>query len=64
MKYQVRNTTSESVTVVGLAVLTPGEEREFSSEEAEGFVRMNGVRLLQTNVPDGIEVTVVTDGEN
>jgi hypothetical protein len=64
VKYKVKNATDLSVTVVGLAVLLPGEEQEFSSGQADWFRAMNGVALLSTNVPEGIEVTVVTDGES
>ena len=65
MKYRVENTSDVEVILIGLCVLTPGEVREFTPDQVEGFVRTNGVVLLQANVPAGVEATVVTkDGDN
>lgn len=61
MKYLLTNTTLYSVVIDGLGVLEPGQNREFTSSDAEGFRNVRGVGLLSTNVPEGIEVTVVTE---
>jgi hypothetical protein len=63
LTYRVVNTTNRSIVVDGLGVLEPEQTREFTSAEAEGFAYQRGVQLLQTNVPDGVEVTVITGSE-
>jgi hypothetical protein len=51
--------SDRSVVVDGLGVLEPGEPKVFTRTEAEGFKLVRGVPLLQTNVPDGVTVTII-----
>lgn len=57
--YVVANTGEEAVTVDGLDVLPPNSEKLYSAQDAENFFHSRGLKLLQDNVPAGIEVTVV-----
>jgi len=61
VKYLVENTKDTHEVVTGLGVIEPHQTREFTSDEAAGFAIQNGVKLLQTNVPDGVTVTVKTE---
>lgn len=55
--------TSDTQRVIdGLGVFMPDETKEFTAEDVRMFQTIRGVPLQQTNVPDGVEVTIfVTD---
>jgi hypothetical protein len=58
----VENETGRTIQVDGLGVFPPdGTEHWFNEGQAEGFRRVRGVPLLQTNVPEGISVTLRHD---
>lgn len=62
MRFRV--VSDEDRVVDYLGTFVAGEPQEFTEEEAAWFERSKGVKLLQTNVPDGVEVTIVlTDDE-
>lgn len=52
-------TSDRLVTVDFLGVLEPDVEYKFSEEDAKGFVFGRGIPLINGNVPEGVEVTVV-----
>lgn len=52
--------TSDTQKVIdGLGVFEPDETRVFTEQDAAMFRLLRGVPLLQTNVPDGVEVVLV-----
>lgn len=57
IEYRVK--ADRHVVVDGLGTFTPGEERTFTEYDEQQFQFMRGLRLLQTNVPDGVEVTMI-----
>ena len=63
MKYRVHNTTDETLVVDFLGVFEPDEEREITTEQADEFRRGRGVPLLETNAPEGAQVTIVVGDE-
>lgn len=63
MKYQLASRREEAVTVDGLGVLQPGEERVVTEQEAEAFKLQRGLSLAQAGLPEGVEVTIVFDGD-
>lgn len=52
--------SSCDVTVDGLGVFKAGEVRTFTLDEARSFRVTRGMHLLQTNVPEGVTVTIVS----
>lgn len=59
LKYAVENTRKESVTVDGLGVLLPESVTEFSTEDVDSFKFVRGINLIGSNLPEGVEVSVV-----
>jgi hypothetical protein len=59
MKYEVKS--SRDVVVDGLAVLHTDETRTFTQQEADNFETMRGLKLTQSALPVGVELTVVVE---
>lgn len=62
IEYEVTNIREEPVTVDGLGVLPPNSSTVFSQVEADSFAYLRGLKLLSANVPNGVEVTLVVEG--
>lgn len=61
-EYEVTNTREEAVTVDGLDVLPPGVTTCYTQEDADVFKHLRGLSLTTANVPEGVEVTIVGNG--
>lgn len=62
LRYKV---TSDRYRVVdGLGVFEKDETREFSADEAGSFLRIRGVPLNASNVPEGVKVEILVDRES
>jgi hypothetical protein len=61
MYYVLANRASRSITIDGLGILQPSEVRKFTSEDAEGFEHIRGVKLLGYNVPEEVDLVVVVE---
>lgn len=59
MKYKVVSDKDRVIDFLG--VFEEGAEQEFTEEQAAMFKTGRGVPLLQTNVPEGVQVTIVLD---
>jgi len=61
MKYRV--VTDRNLVVDYLGVFEANEPQEFTEEDAAWFATSKGVPLVQDNVPEGVNVTVVVTEE-
>lgn len=61
-EYEVTNTREEAVTVDGLDVLPPDSTTSYTQKDADNFEFMRGLKLVSGNMPEGVEVTIVSHG--
>jgi hypothetical protein len=57
LKYRVE--TDRNMVVDYLGVFEEGEPQELTEADAAWFERSRGVPLLQDNLPEGVELTIV-----
>lgn len=61
MEYRV--VTDRDMVVDYLGVFEKDTPRTFTESDAAWFQRARGVPLLQSNVPDGVDVTIVVSSK-
>jgi hypothetical protein len=61
VKYKILAPAGRDVLIDGLGAFPGGQEVELTDDQLESFEIMRGMKLNQDNVPDGVQVTVVTE---
>lgn len=56
-------TSNKQKVIDGLGVFAAGETRTFTKAEADHFRRVRGVQLIEGNLPEGVELTILVQGE-